>query len=292
MAADNVGPMAPLWRIPGANGTKMTEPPRWTLARERVRHVGEAVALVIAATRSQALDAAELVAVDWAPPPAVDVRDAANPDAPQLREAPGVSSCDSSAAMSPPSRPSRGEEVVAVDPSTIDRVRRSSRARSRRRLADARAHGHEVVIYSATQVPHHIRKFVSEQLAIPENSVRVVAPDVGGGFGTKGKHYPEETALAWAARKLRRPLKWVSTRSEAFVSDYQERDHATRAELALDADGRFLGLRVTTLAAAGAYVSTVGAAVPTTVYTGVLSGPYRIGDLGRCQRPLHQHGSD
>jgi carbon-monoxide dehydrogenase large subunit len=136
--------------------------------------------------------------------------------------------------------------------------------------------GHALTIWTASQVPHHIRKFVAEQLDLPEHSVRVIAPDVGGGFGTKGKHYPEEIVLAWAARKLERTLKWVSTRSEAFVSDYHARDHVTRAELALDEHGHFLGLRVSTLAAIGAYVSTVGAAVPTTVYTAVLSGPYRI----------------
>ena len=282
MAADGVGPMTPLWRIPGANGTKMSDPPRWTLARERVRHVGEAVALVIAGTRDQALDAAELVTIDWAPLPAVvDVRDAAKPDAPQLHpEAPGNLAVrfQRGNVVATEEAFAKAKHVVAVELVNHRIVCAAIEPRAVVAVASPTRglDGHEVVIYSATQVPHHIRKFVSEQLAIPENSVRVVAPDVGGGFGTKGKHYPEETALAWAARKLRRPLKWVSTRSEAFVSDYQARDHATRAELALDADGRFLGLRVATLAAVGGHISTVGAAVPTTVYTGVLSGPYRI----------------
>jgi carbon-monoxide dehydrogenase large subunit len=282
LAADRVGPMAPLWRIPGANGTRMNEPPRWTIARDRVRHVGEIVAMVVAATRNQALDAAERVEVGWAPlPPVVDVCDAVKPDAPQLHpEAPGnlVVRFQRGNESATNEAFAKAKHVVAID---LVNHRIACAALEPRAVAAIASpthglDGHEVVIYSATQVPHHIRKFVSEQLALPENSVRVIAPDVGGGFGTKGKHYPEETALAWAARKLRRPLKWVSTRSEAFVSDYQARDHATRAELALDADGRFLALRVATLAAAGAQVSTVGAAVPTTVYTGVLSGPYRI----------------
>ena len=282
MAADRVGTMASLWRIPGVNGTKMNEPPRWGLSRGAVRHVGEAVAMVVAATANQALDAAELVEVDWEPLPAVaDVREAAKPQAPQLHpEAPGNLVV----------RFQRGNEVavnavfdkakhrVAVD--IVNHRIACAAIEPRAVIAIASPQrgleGHEIVIYSATQVPHHIRKFVAEQLEIPENSVRVIAPDVGGGFGTKGTHYPEEIVLAWAARKLQRPLKWVCTRSEAFVSDYQARDHATRAELAIDADGRFQALRVSTLAAVGAYVSTVGAAVPTTVYTGVLSGPYRI----------------
>ncbi len=282
MAADRVGPMTPLWRIPGADGTKMNEPPRWALARDAVRHVGEAVAMVVASTRNQALDAAELVEVDWEPLPAVvELRDAAAAGAPQLHpEAPdnlcvrfqrgnrgAVDEAFAKAAHSV------AVDIVnhriicaALEPRAVIAVASATRGLD----------GHAVTLWSATQVPHHIRKFVAEQLDLPENAVRVIAPDVGGGFGTKGKHYPEEVILAWAARRLEKPLKWVSTRSEAFVSDYQARDHVTRAELALDADGRFLGVRVSTLAAVGAYVSTVGAAVPTSVYTGVLSGPYRI----------------
>jgi carbon-monoxide dehydrogenase large subunit len=192
MAADGVGPMAPLWRIPGANGTKMSDPPRWTLARERVRHVGEAVALVIAGTRDQALDAAELVTVDWAPLPAVvDVRDAAQPDAPQLHpEAPGnlVVRFQRGNAAATEAAFAKAKHVVAVELVNHRIVCAALEPRAVVAIASPTRgfDGHEVVIYSATQVPHHIRKFVSEQLAIPENSVRVVAPDVGGGFGTKG----------------------------------------------------------------------------------------------------------
>ena len=282
MAADNVGTMIPLWRIPGVNGTKMNEPPRWALSRGMVQHVGETVAMVVAATRDQAQDAAELVAVDWEPLPAVvDVRDAVKADATQLHpEAPGNLAVrfqrGNEAAVNEAF--AKAKSVVAID--LVNHRIACAALEPRAVIAIASANrgldGHELTIYSATQVPHHIRKFVAEQLSLPENSVRVIGPDVGGGFGTKGKHYPEEIVLAWAARKLHRPLKWVSTRSEAFISDYQARDHVTHAELALDTDGRFLALRVSTLAAIGGYVSTVGAAVPTSVYTGVLSGPYKI----------------
>lgn len=282
MAADNVGTMIPLWRVPGAGGTEMSEPPRWALARGTVRHVGEAVAMVVATSCDRALDATELVDVEWeALESVVDVRDAAKAGAPQLHsEAPGnlVMRFERGNEAAVGDAFAKARHVVKVDLVNHRIICAALEPRAVIALASATrgADGHEIVIYSATQVPHHIRKFVAEQLALPENSVRVIAPDVGGGFGTKGKHYPEETALAWAARKLRRPLKWISSRSEAFVSDYQARDHVTHAELALDAGGKFLGLRVDTLAAVGAYVSTVGAAVPTTVYTGVLSGPYRI----------------
>ncbi len=282
MAADKVGPMTPLWILPGVNGTKMIDPPRWALSRGTARHVGETVAMVVAATRNQALDAAELVEVDWeALPAVVDVRDAVAPGAVQLHpEAPGNEIL----------RFQRGNEAAVnaafagakhvIKRDLINHRIACAALEPRAVIAIAAANrgmdGHELVIYSATQVPHHIRKFVAEQLSLPENSVRVIGPDVGGGFGTKGKHYPEEIILAWAARKLHRPLKWVSTRGEAFVSDYQARDHVTQAELALDANGKFLALRVSTLASVGAYVSTVGCAVPTSVYTGVLSGPYTI----------------
>jgi carbon-monoxide dehydrogenase large subunit len=282
MAADDVGPMASLWRIPGANGTRMNEPPRWGLARDAVRHVGEALAMVVAGSAGQALDGVERIEVDWDLLPAVpEARDAERPGAPQLHpEAPGnlVVRFQRGSERAVSEAFQKAAHIVSVD--LVNHRIACAAIEPRAVIAIASPErgleGHEVVIYSATQVPHHIRKFVAEQLALPENSVRVIAPDVGGGFGTKGKHYPEEIVLAWAARKLQRPLKWISTRSEAFVSDYQARDHVTRAELALDGEGKFLALRVATLAGIGAYVSTVGAAVPTSVYTGVLSGPYRI----------------
>jgi carbon-monoxide dehydrogenase large subunit len=124
-------------------------------------------------------------------------------------------------------------------------------------------------------VPHHIRRVVAEQLGMPQHGIRLIAPDVGGGFGYKGKHYPEETVVAWAARRLRRPVKWIGTRSECFTSDNQGRDHFTQAALALDADGRFLALRVDTIANLGAYVSTFGAGIPSAIYSALLAGVYR-----------------
>ena len=140
-------------------------------------------------------------------------------------------------------------------------------------LADGSAG--KLTLYASTQVPHHIRRAVTEQLGLPQTAIRLIAPDVGGGFGYKGKHYPEETIVAWAARRLRRPVKWVATRSECFVSDYQGRDHQTRAELALDAEGHFLALRVDTVANIGAYVSTFGAGIPSAIYSALLAGVYR-----------------
>jgi carbon-monoxide dehydrogenase large subunit len=137
------------------------------------------------------------------------------------------------------------------------------------------AQSEKLTLYSSTQAPHHIRRQVTEQLGIPESALRVISPDVGGGFGYKGKLYPEEGIIAWAARRLRRPVRWVASRAESFVADNQARDHLTHAELALDADGRFLALHVQTFANLGAYVSTFGAAIPSAIYSALFAGGYR-----------------
>jgi carbon-monoxide dehydrogenase large subunit len=237
---------------------------------------------VIADQLHQALDAAELVEVDYeALPCVVDVRQAAHETAVRIHdEAPGNQAlCFQRGAAGPVDEAfARARHKVSVNliNHRIICAAIEPRAVIAQPSASRGQDGHALTLWSATQVPHHIRKLVSEQLALSESSIRVIAPDVGGGFGTKGKLYPEETILAWASLRLGHPLKWVSTRSEAFISDYQARDHDTHAEMALDAQGLILGVRVKTYAALGAYVSTVGAAVPTTVYTAVMSGPYKI----------------
>jgi len=276
MAADDVGPMAPFWAIQSADGTPMAEPPRFALARGTVRHVGEAVAALIAESADQARDAAELVQVDYEPLPAiVDAKAAMRKKAPLLHESAPSNVCF---------RFARGDEaavgkafagaahIVRLD--LINNRLIGAAIEPRAVIADGSAGG-KLTLYCATQVPHLIRRAVSEQLKLPQTAIRLVAPDVGGGFGYKGKHYPEETLVAWAARRLRRPIKWIATRSESFLSDNQGRDHQTHAELALDSEGHFLALRVDTIANLGAYVSTFGAAIPSAIYTALLAGVYR-----------------
>jgi len=277
LAADGVGPMRALWAIRGVDGKAMAEPPRFALARERVRHLGEPVAIVIARTHQQALDAAELVDAGYQTLPAViDASAAAVSGAAQLHDSAPGNVCF---------RWARGDEAaVRTALKTAAHVARLSLRNNRligaaieprAVLAVAEPGSKKLTLYSSTQVPHHIRRYVAEQLGLPEAGVRVIAPDVGGGFGYKGKHYPEETILAWAAQRLRRPVKWVASRSESFVSDNQGRDHLTQAELALDARGNFLALRVETVANLGAYVSTFGAAIPSAIYSALLAGVYR-----------------
>src|SRR2546426_10522392 len=110
---------------------------------------------------------------------------------------------------------------------------------------------------------------------MPESALRVISPDVGGGFGYKGKLYPEEALVTWATRRLGHPVRWVATRAESFLVDNQARDHVTHAELALDAEGHFLALHVQTFAALGAYLSTFGANIPSAIYTALFAGGYR-----------------
>jgi aerobic carbon-monoxide dehydrogenase large subunit len=275
MAADGMMPMRPLWAVRSRDGSQMAEPPRFALARDTVRHVGEPVAAVIAATALQAADAAEGVAIDYEPLPAVtDARAAQASGAPQLHATAPGNVCF---------RWAKGDEAAvrvafrsAAHTVTIDVVNnRLVGAAIEPRAAIAISEDDKLTLYTSTQAPHHIRRQVTEQLGIPESALRVISPDVGGGFGYKGKLYPEESIMAWAARRLSRPVRWVATRAESFLVDNQARDHLTHAELALDADGHFLGLHVQTFANLGAYVSTFGAAIPSAIYSALFAGGYR-----------------
>jgi aerobic carbon-monoxide dehydrogenase large subunit len=277
MAADNVGPMRAFWIIRSADGRSMSEPPRFALARGHVRHVGEPVAAVFAETPAAAIDGAENILVDYAPLPAVtDAQAAFVAGAPQLHANTPGNVCF---------RWERGD-AAAVERAFAAAAHITSLDLLNNRLVGAAIEPRAVLampgpaatrltIYDSTQTPHLVRRFLAEELGLSESDLRVIAPDVGGGFGYKGKHYPEETIVAWAARRLRRPVKWVATRAESFLADNQARDHVTRAAVALDADGHFLALRVETFANLGAYVSTFGAAIPSAIYSSLLAGPYR-----------------
>jgi aerobic carbon-monoxide dehydrogenase large subunit len=277
MAADGVLPMRPLWVIRSRDGSEMAQPSRYSLARGTVRHVGEPVVAVIAETHGAATDAAERVAIDYEAMAAVsDVRAAQAAGAPRLHEAAPGNVCF---------RWARGDEAavraafaaaphkVAVD--LVNNRLVGAALEPRAAFASIEPATGRLTLVSATQAPHHIRKQVTEQLGMPESALRVVSPDVGGGFGYKGKLYPEESLVVWAARRLLRPVRWVATRAESFLSDNQARDHFTHAELALDTDGRFLALHVTTSAALGAYLSTFGANIPSAIYTALFAGGYR-----------------
>ena len=276
MRADSIAAMRPMWAITAPDGTPMAEPPRYALARGMVRHVGEPVAFVVADTLAQALDAAEFLVVDYEALSAItEGARAQDKDVPRLHEAAPGNVCF---------RFARGDKAkvdagFAKAAHTVSIDLHNQRIggvaiEPRAAIALPAAGSDKLTLYSTTQTPHHIRRQVAEQLGLSEAKLRVISPDVGGGFGYKGKLYPEESVLPWAARKLNRPVRWTASRNESFNSDTQARDHTTHAELALDKDGHFLALRVRTIANIGAYVSTFGAAIPSAIYSALLAGVY------------------
>ena len=277
MAADGIGGLPCGWQIHSKDGSPMAEPPHPVLATGRVRHVGDPVAVVIAETLAQARDAAELLSIDYVEEPAVvDPADALKPGAPQVREEAPGNVCydwhlgDLAAADAAFGRAAR---IVKLDLVNNRLVPNAMEPRAAIGEFD-RATG-EHTLYTTSQNPHVIRLLMGAfVLHIPEARLRVVAPDVGGGFGSKIYHYAEEAIVTWAAGKLRRPVKWRADRSESFMSDAHGRDHVTHVELALDADAKFLALKVSTIANMGAYLSTFAPCIPTYLYGTLLAGTY------------------
>ncbi|HEX6904549.1 MAG TPA: xanthine dehydrogenase family protein molybdopterin-binding subunit [Thermoanaerobaculia bacterium] len=279
VAADGLGGIPCGWQIKNKDGSVMVEPPHPALAQGKVRHVGDPVALVIAETKAQAKDAAQLVAVDYDARPAVAHLNAAVAEGAPLvwDEAPGNVCFDWEIGDL---AATEGEFAGAAHVIAIDLVNNRVVPNA---IEPRAANGHydavedRYTLYTTSQNPHLTRLLLGAfTLKVPEHKLRVVAPDVGGGFGSKIFHYAEELLVLWASKRVGRPVKWTSSRSEAFLSDAHGRDHVTHAELALDADGRFRGLRVRTLANMGAYLSTFSTAIPTYLHGTLLSGPYVI----------------
>jgi aerobic carbon-monoxide dehydrogenase large subunit len=257
-------------------------PPHPPLATEAARYVGDPVAVVIAETLAAARDAAELVQVDWDVLPAVTATDRASaPGAPQIHEvAPGNvafrwhigDAAETDAAF-------RTADVV-VRKRIVNQRLVANAIEPRACAARYDAATGDLTLWVTSQNPHvHRLLMTAFVLGIPEHKVRVIAPDVGGGFGSKIFLYNEETVCSWATRRLNRPVRWTAQRTEAFQTDAQGRDHVTDAEMALRKDGKILGLRVKTTANLGAYLSTFAPAVPTYLYGTLLNGVYTIGAI-------------
>ncbi|HXU89025.1 MAG TPA: molybdopterin cofactor-binding domain-containing protein [Methylomirabilota bacterium] len=276
---DDLGTMKMTLKRTRPDGSPMFAPAHRGLARERVRYVGDPVALVIADTRAQAEDAAERVRVDYAPLPSVTcIAEAVAPGAPAVWD-----EC-----------PDNVSNVYEVgDRAGTDAALARAPRVIRRRYVISRVHAQYMeprgalgtwdplderyTLYADVQYPHRVRSALAMNiLRVPEHKIRVVAGDVGGGFGTKGWQYPEHRLVLWAARKLGRPVKWVCERREAIAADEHARDNVTDAELALDADGRFMALRVRTLAGVGAYVSSDRNLLATFSNVATLVGVYTI----------------
>ncbi len=266
------------WGIKNKDGSPMAEPMHPVLAVGKVRHVGDPIAVVIAETRQQAKDAAELLDIELEALPAIaTVTDAIAPGAVLVHDdAPGNVCYDwhigdkeaTDAAFA------NAEKVVSLDLTNNRLVPNAMEPRCA--VGEYDPSTSDYTLYTTSQNPHVIRLLMGAfVLHIPEHRLRVVAPDVGGGFGSKIYHYAEEAIVTWAAGQIARPVKWTSDRTEAFMSDAHGRDHVSTAEMALDKDGNFLALRVKTLCNMGAYLSTFAPAVPTYLYATLLAGVYK-----------------
>lgn len=271
-----VGSLPCGWQVDDKHGNPMKEPAHPPLAQGRVRHVGDQVAVVIAESYAQAKAAAELISVDYGELPAVvDMRKALAGGQSVHDEAPNNLCYDWEIG-------DKSEVDAAFDKAhhvtSLNLVNNRvvpNAMEPRSAIGDYSQATGEYTLYTTSQNPHVIRLLMGAfVLQIPEHKLRVVAPDVGGGFGSKIYHYAEEAIVTWAAPKVGRPIKWTADRSEAFLTDAHGRDHITKAELALDADGKFVGLRVDTIANMGAYLSTFAPCVPTYLYATLLAGVY------------------
>src|SRR5512132_1155034 len=265
------------WLITGTDGKPMNEPPHPVLAQGKVRYVGDAVALVVAESIDQAKDAAEQIAVDYDVLPAVvNPIDALAQGAPPLHAQAPRNKCytwalgDKAAVDAAFAKAAHVTKLDIVNNRLVpNAIEPRAALASYNRAEDA------YTLYVASQNPHVERLLMTAfVLGLPEHKVRVIAPDVGGGFGSKIFLYPEETAMVFASKRINRPIKWTAERSESFLSDAHGRDHVTHAELALDANGKFLALRVQTTANMGAYLSTFASCIPTILYATLLAGQY------------------
>jgi carbon-monoxide dehydrogenase large subunit len=277
LAADGVGGLPCGWQIHSKDGSPMNEPPHPVLAVGHVRHVGDPVAVVIADTLAHARDAGELINVDYLSEPAVtDVAEALKPGAPLVfAEVPGNICYDwhlgDPAAVD--AALAKATRIVKLD--LVNNRLVPNAMEPRAAIGDFDRATGEHTLYTTSQNPHVIRLLMGAfVLHIPEAKLRVVAPDVGGGFGSKIYHYAEEAIVTWAAAKLRKPVKWTAERVESFMSDAHGRDHVTHVELGVDAQNKFVALKVSTLANMGAYLSTFATCVPTYLYATLLAGTY------------------
>jgi carbon-monoxide dehydrogenase large subunit len=279
LAADKIGNLICGWMIHSKDGSPMKMAPHPAIAHGKANHVGDAVAVVVAETLAQAKDAAEKVKVDYEVLPAVsDPAKAQAKDAAQIHEVAASNTIYQWHLGDPKAVEAAFKTAKHV--TKIDLVNNRlvpNAIEPRAAIGEYDAGTGNLTLWNTTQNPHVARLVIAAFVGMaPEHKLRVIAPDVGGGFGSKIFIYPEEVVCLWAARKIGRPVKWVSDRSEAFLVDAHGRDHVTHAEMAFDGEGKIAALRVKTIANLGAYMSTFSSSVPTYLYGTLLSGQYQI----------------
>ena len=277
LAKDKIGGLIAGWKIVSQDGTDMKCPPHPPLANNTVNFVGDHVAVAIAETLDQAKDAAEKVRVDYKVLKAVvKTGDALNSKA--IHDGIDKNLCfdfllgdkgKTDEAFS------KADKVVKLD--LVNNRLIPNAMEPRAAIGDYNSSSEELTLYTASQNPHLSRLILSAFNAVhPEHKFRIVAPDVGGGFGSKINAYAEDAVVAWASKKIERPVKWVAERSESFLSDNHGRDHLTHVEVALKNDGKITAIRVDTIANLGAYALVLGTVTPTYLYAPLLLGPYDI----------------
>lgn len=275
--ADGIGTLPCEVGLNNRDGSDLTKPPRPALARGRIRHVGEPVALIVAETLEIARDAAELIDIDYDTLPAVaDPVRALEDGAPALwDEVPGNLAFDWELGDA-----GKVADALARADRTVSLKLVNNRVVANPMEARACVAGYsdgKFTFYVSSQGAHDMRDTLADDIFhLPHDRFHVITPDVGGGFGMKLFLYPEYVCTLYAARKFGRPVRWASERAEAFISDDHGRDHVTSAQLALDAEGRFLGLRVETIANLGGYLSAAGPFIPTMAGCRMLTGLYRM----------------
>ncbi len=275
-----VGPVPTAWLIPNSD---LKTPPYPALASDVVRYAGEAVAVVVAEDPYIAEDARDLIEVDYAPLPSVTLQEKAlEKGAPQLHaEAPGNLAFTWKLEGGPVDKVFQEAELVLSQRLVNQRLIPSA-IEPRAALAQYDAGSKELTLYVTSQNPHIHRLVLALVLGIPEEKIRVVAPDVGGGFGSKIPCYPWELVVSHLATRLGRPVKWVEDRSENFVSAIHGRDHVQYIDLAAKKDGTILGIKVRSIANMGAYLSTAAPGIPTILFGFMLGGCYGI-QAGRVE---------
>jgi len=277
LAKDKIGGLIAGWKIVSQDGTDMKCPPHPPLANNTVNFVGDHVAVVIAETLDQAKDAAEKVRVDYKVLKAVvNTGDALNSKA-------IYDGIDKNLSFDfllgdkgkTDEAFSKADKVVKLD--LVNNRLIPNAMEPRAAIGDYNPSSEELTLYTASQNPHLSRLILSAFNAVhPEHKFRIVAPDVGGGFGSKINAYAEDAVVAWASKKIERPVKWVAERTESFLSDNHGRDHLTHVEVALKNDGKMTAIKVDTIANLGAYALVLGTVTPTYLYAPLLLGPYDI----------------
>ena len=279
LAADKIGGLICGWMIHSKDGSPMKAGGHPALAQGKVRYVGDHVAVVIAESIAEAKDAAERIVVDYKPlPPVVDPAKAQDAKAAQVHDVAGrntVYEWELGDKKATEAAFKAAKHVTSLD--IVNNRLVPNAMEPRAAIGDYDSGTDSFTLYTTSQNPHVARLVLSAFIGVaPEHKLRVIAPDVGGGFGSKIFIYAEETVCVWAAKRVGRPVKWTAERSESFLADAHGRDHVTKAEMAFDERGKILGLRVKTIANMGAYLSTFASSVPTYLYATLLSGQYDI----------------